>query len=102
MSLTSPPGQGKQLTQLLAFIVDDDDRTRRANLLLRTVSTCLLTAGAIVMLLAVGSGHYSVAAGGVAVLLQGLGPVATPWALTCAHNRRRCAAKRASSASPRA
>ena len=45
MSLTSPPGQGKRLTQLLAFIVDDDDRTRRANLLLRTVSTCLLTAG---------------------------------------------------------
>ncbi len=48
MSLTSPPGQGKQIHQLLAFIVDDDDRTRRANLLLRTVSTCLLTAGAIV------------------------------------------------------
>jgi len=43
MSLTSPPGQGKRLTQLLAYIVDDDDRTRRANLLLRTVSTCLLT-----------------------------------------------------------
>ena len=72
MSLTSPPGQGKRLTQLLAFIVDDDDRTRRANLLLRTVSTCLLTAGAIVatvMPLAVGSGRYTVAAGGVVVLL---------------------------------
>ena len=41
MSLTFPPDQGGQLTQLLAFIVDDDDRTRRANLLLRTVSTCL-------------------------------------------------------------
>jgi hypothetical protein len=72
MSLISPPGQGRQLTQLLAFIVDDDERTRRANLLLRTVSTCLLTIGAIVaivMPLAVGSGHYSVAAGGVVVLL---------------------------------
>jgi hypothetical protein len=72
MSLTSPPGQGRQLTQLLAYIVDDDDRTRRANLLLRTVSTCLLTIGAIVaivMPLAVGSGQYSAAAGGVTVLL---------------------------------
>jgi hypothetical protein len=72
MSLTSPPGQGRQLTQLLAFIVDDDDRTRRANLLLRTVSTCLLTAGAIaatVTPLAVGSGRYTAAAGGVVVLL---------------------------------
>jgi hypothetical protein len=72
MSLISPPGQGRQLAQLLAFIVDDDDRTRRANLLLRTVSTCLLIAGAIVamvMPLAVGFGQYSVAAGGVVVLL---------------------------------
>jgi len=72
MSLISPPGQGRQLTQLLAFIVDDDDRTRRANLLLRTVSTWLLIAGAIVamvMPLAVGFGQYSVATGGVVVLL---------------------------------
>jgi hypothetical protein len=36
MSLTSPPGQGKTLTQLLAYVVDDEDRTRRVNLLLRT------------------------------------------------------------------
>jgi Flp pilus assembly protein TadB len=72
MSLTSPPGHGKRLTQLLAFIVDDDERTRRANLLLRTVSTCLLIAGAIVAMvtpLAVGAGRYTVAAGGVVVLL---------------------------------
>ena len=73
MSLTSPPGQGKQLTQLLAFIVDDDDRTRRANLLLRSVSTCLLGAGALVATvtpLAAGSGRYTVAAGGMIVLLR--------------------------------
>ena len=73
MSLTSPPGQGRQLTQLLAFIVDDEDRTRRADLLLRTVSTCLLTAGAIVAMvtpLAAGSGRYTVAAGGMVVLLR--------------------------------
>jgi hypothetical protein len=71
MSLTSPPGQGKRLTQLLAFIVDDDDRTRRADLLLNTVSTCLLTTGVIVATmtpLAVGSGRYTVAAGSVVVL----------------------------------
>ena len=73
MSLTSPPGQGRQLTQLLAFIVDDDDRTRRANLLLRTVSTCLLTVGAIVATvtpLASGSGRYTAAVGGMVVLLR--------------------------------
>jgi hypothetical protein len=72
MSLTSPPGRGKQLTQLLAFIVDDDDRTRRANLLLGTVSTCLLIAGAIVAMvtpLAAGSGRFTLAAGGVVVFL---------------------------------
>jgi hypothetical protein len=72
MSLTSPPGRGKQLTQLLAFIVDDDERTRRADLLLRTVSTCLLIAGVVVAMvtpLAVGSGRYTVPAGGVVVLL---------------------------------
>jgi hypothetical protein len=73
MSLTSPPGQGRQLTQLLAFIVDDEDRTRRASLLLRTVSTCLLTAGAIVATvtpLASGSGRYTAAVGGMVVLLR--------------------------------
>jgi hypothetical protein len=72
MSLTSPPGQGKRLTQLLAFIVDDNERTRRANLLLHTASTCLLVAGAVVAMvtpLAVGSGRYTVAAGGVVVFL---------------------------------
>jgi hypothetical protein len=70
MSLTSPPGHGKQLTQLLAFIVDDDDRTRRAILLLRA-SAWLLPIGAIVpiVLAADGLGRYATAAGSTVVLL---------------------------------
>jgi hypothetical protein len=72
MSLTSPPGQGKRLTQLLAYVVDDDDRTRRANLLLRNLSACLLATGIIVaavMLTADGAGRYMALASGLVTLL---------------------------------
>ena len=72
MSLTSPPGQGKRLTQLLAYVVDDDDRTRRANLLLRNLSACLLATGIIVaavMLTAGGPTRYTALASGLVTLL---------------------------------
>ncbi len=71
MSLTSPPGQGKTLTQLLAYVVDDDDRTRRVNLLLRNLTACLLVTGAItatVMLTIGGPGRYTAAVGGLVTL----------------------------------
>ena len=72
MSLTSPPGQGKTLTQLLAYVVDDDDRTRRVNLLLRNLTACLIVIGAItaaVLLTAGVPGPYTAAAGGLVTLL---------------------------------
>jgi hypothetical protein len=72
MSLKSPPGDGGRWSQLLAFIVDDDDRTRRANLLLRNISACLLVIGgtaAAMPLLAAGPGRYTMATGSVVVLL---------------------------------
>jgi len=55
MSLRSPPGTGRQWPQLLAFIIDDEDRTRRASLLLRHLTIVLLVTGVMaiaVMLLA--------------------------------------------------
>jgi hypothetical protein len=47
--LETPPGSGKALPQLLAYIVDDDDRTRRAKDLLRYLTALLLTVGAVVI-----------------------------------------------------
>lgn len=75
MSLRSPPGTGRQWPQLLAFIIDDDDRTRRAGLLLRHLTSALLAIGAIaiaVMLLAHQSGWYAGAGtcGALALVLR--------------------------------
>ena len=62
MSLRSPPGTGGQWPQILAFIVDDDDRTRRATLLLRHLTGALLAIGAMAVtmtLLAHHAGWYA-------------------------------------------
>jgi hypothetical protein len=75
MSLRSPPGTGRQWPQLLAFIIDDDDRTRRAGLLLRHLTSVLLAIGTMafaVLLLARHSGWYAGAgtSGALAFLLR--------------------------------
>lgn len=75
MSLRSPPGTGRQWPQLLAFIIDDDDRTRRASLLLRHLTGALLAIGAMaiaVMLMAHHPGWYASAGtgGALAFLLR--------------------------------
>jgi hypothetical protein len=45
MALRSPPGNGGQWPQLLAFVMDDDDRTRRASFLLWNLTAALLVIG---------------------------------------------------------
>ena len=72
MSLTSPPDRGRRWPQLLAYIIDDDDRTRRANLLLRQITACLLVVSAMavtVTLFVYGRGWYTGATGSAGVLL---------------------------------
>jgi len=72
MSLTSPPGCGRRWPQLLAYIIDDEGRTRRANLLLRQITACLLVVSAMavtVTLLVYGRGWYTGATGSAGVLL---------------------------------
>lgn len=75
MSLRSPPGTGRQWPQILAFIVDDDDRTRRVTLLLRHLTGALLAIGAMAVtmtLLARHAGWYADAgiSGAIAFLLR--------------------------------
>jgi hypothetical protein len=50
MSLRSPPGNGRQWPQLLAFVMDDDDRTRRASFLLWNLTAALLVIGAMAVI----------------------------------------------------
>jgi len=72
MSLTSPPGCGRRWPQLLAYIIDDEGRTRRANLLLRQITACLLVVSAMavtVTLLVYSRGWYTGATGSAGVLL---------------------------------
>ena len=52
MSLRSPPGTGRQWPQLLAYVIDDDDRTRRAGVLLWHLTAALLTVGAMAITVA--------------------------------------------------
>jgi uncharacterized membrane protein YhaH (DUF805 family) len=62
MSLRSPPGTGRQWPQLLAYVMDDDDRTRRASFLLWNLTAALLAIGAmtiIVIQLAHHAGWYA-------------------------------------------
>jgi hypothetical protein len=62
MSLRSPPGNGRKWPQLLAFVIDDDDRTRRASFLLWNLAAALLVIGVmtiIVLQLVHGSSWYA-------------------------------------------
>jgi hypothetical protein len=63
---------GSPRSELLAYVVDDDDRTRRANLLLWNVTVCTLVVGLVVVtvtLLAPGPRWYTGAGGTVAAFL---------------------------------
>lgn len=71
MAASSRPDSGPQL---LAYVLDSDERTRRANLLLWTVTVCLLVVCAASVTAAVfvqrGSALFTGASdGGLAVLL---------------------------------
>lgn len=71
MAASFRPNNGPQL---LAYVVDSDERTRRANLLLCTVTACLLVVGAVAVTVTVlvqrGSALSTGASdGGLAVLL---------------------------------
>ena len=76
MSATSPPGEGQRWPQLLAYVVDDDDRTRRANLLLWRVTVCLLAAGTVLLatvaLMARAPGWYTGVGGSAVALFLGV------------------------------
>lgn len=78
MSAPSPPGDGQRWPQLLAYVVNDDDRTRRANLLLWRVTVCLLAAGTVLLatvaLLARAPGWYTGVGGSVVALFLSSGP----------------------------
>jgi hypothetical protein len=50
MSLRSPPGNGRKWPQLLAFVMDDDDRTRRASFLLWNLTAALLVIGVMAII----------------------------------------------------
>lgn len=59
MSLRSPPGAGRAWPQLLAFVLDDDDRTRRAGVLLRQLATVLLAIGILAIAVILLAHHLS-------------------------------------------
>lgn len=59
MSLDSPPGTGRALPQLLAFVLDDEDRTRRARILLGYLTGLLLAVVATVVAVLLLAHHLS-------------------------------------------
>ena len=73
MSMRSPPGTSRLWPQLLAFVVDDDDRTRRASLLLARFTICLLVTVSVLIIVMVMlariTGWYADAGGSIVTLV---------------------------------
>jgi hypothetical protein len=73
MSMPSPPGTSRRWPQLLAFVVDDDDRTRRASLLLARFTICLLVTISVLIIIMVMlariTGWYTDAGGSIVALV---------------------------------
>lgn len=72
MSRRSPPGTGRGWPQVLARIMDDDDRTRRATVLLWNLTAALLAIGVMtitVIQLTYLAGRYTGAGAGLSTVI---------------------------------